>query len=189
MIKKQLRNELRQKLAAIPSEQIAERSQQACERLFEQKEYRKAEVVMVFLSLPHEINTTPVVLRSWQDRKRVLAPKVSWHQRRMLPIEILTLHDVAATTQMGIREPVDGQPFPVANIDMVIVPGLGFDPNGHRLGRGSGFYDRFLAQSDFAGVRCALAFDEQFVEAIPAGPHDVPIDMLITDKTVRHFSH
>jgi 5-formyltetrahydrofolate cyclo-ligase len=189
VIKKQLRNELRQKLASIPPEQIAERSQQACERLFQQKEYRKAEVVMVFLSLPHEINTTAVVLRSWQDRKRVLAPKVSWHQRRMLPIEIRSLQDVATTAPMGIREPVDGQPFPVANIDMVIVPGLGFDPNGHRLGRGSGFYDRFLGQPDFAGIRCALAFEEQFVEAIPAGPHDVPIDILVTDQIVRHFDH
>ncbi len=188
MIKKQIRQRLRQILAAIPPDEVAKRSQLACERLCQQREYRKAEVLMVFLSLPKEIDTTLLVLRAWQDRKRVLAPKVSWEQRRMLPIEIDSLSQNLSTSQMGLREPVDGQPFPVANIDLVVVPGLGFDPFGHRLGRGRGFYDRFLGQDDFAGVRCALAFEEQLVDMIPAGPLDVPVDMLVTDKAVHHFS-
>jgi 5-formyltetrahydrofolate cyclo-ligase len=187
VIKKQTRQRLRQILASIEPDQLAKRSQQACDELCKQKEFRKAEVLMVFLSLPKEIDTTPLVLRAWQERKRVLAPKVSWEQRRMLPIEIESLSQNLATTQMGIREPVNGQPFPVANIDLVIVPGLGFDPFGHRLGRGRGFYDRFLGQPDFKGTRCAIAFEEQFVDMIPTGPYDVPVDMLVTDKRVRRF--
>ncbi|MFQ6047959.1 MAG: 5-formyltetrahydrofolate cyclo-ligase [Phycisphaerae bacterium] len=189
MIKKALRQELRRIVASIPPEQIRQRSLRACDRLVRQPEYRKAEVVMVFLSLPSEIDTAPLVLRAWQDRKRVLAPKVSWQQRRMLPIGIRSLQDDVAVSSAGLREPVDGEPFPVSEIDLVIVPGLGFDPFGHRLGRGRGFYDRFLGQPDFHGTSCAMAFEEQFVDMIPAGPYDVPIDMLVTDRAVRRFHH
>jgi 5-formyltetrahydrofolate cyclo-ligase len=80
-----------------------------------------------------------------------------------------------------------GNPAPVADIDLVVLPGLGFDPFGNRLGRGRGFYDRFLAHRDYRAVSCGLALEEQFVESVPVGPHDMPIDMLVTDKNVRRF--
>ncbi len=116
-----------------------------------------------------------------------MAPKVSWEQRRILPIEIRSLAEHLPESTLGIREPMQGAPFPVANIDLVVVPGLGFDPFGNRLGRGRGFYDHFLAQPDFHGTSCALALEEQFVDNIPAGPHDMQVDMLVTDKSVRRF--
>lgn len=142
---------------------------------------------MVFLPLPLEIDTYPLVLRAWQDRKRVLAPKVSWSQRRMMPVEIRSLTDDLATSQMGLREPVSGIPFPVSMIDLVIVPGLGFDEFGHRLGRGRGFYDRFLAHPEFDGTACAMAFEDQVVAKVPVGPLDRSVDMLVTDEVVRCF--
>jgi len=174
-------------LTGISADQAAARSQQACDRLFAQKEFVKAEIVMVFLSLAGEMDTSPIVLRSWQMRKRVLAPKVSWSQRRMLPVEIRSLSDDLAETTMGIREPVSGIPFPIPMIDLVIVPGLGFDEFGNRLGRGRGFYDRFLAHPEFAGVACGLAFEEQVVPSMPTGPLDRKVQMLVTDAKVRRF--
>ncbi len=142
---------------------------------------------MVFLSLPGELDTTPLVLRSWQSRKRVLAPKVRWNQRRMLPIEIRSLTDDLAVTNMGLREPVTGIPFPINMIDLVVVPGLAFDEFGNRLGRGRGFYDRFLAHPDFQGVTCAMGFHEQLVTTVPVGPLDRSLDMLVTDEAVLRF--
>ena len=144
---------------------------------------------MIFLSLPTEIDTSPLVLRAWQDRKRVLAPKVSWNQRRMMPMEIRSLTEDLTVSAMGIREPVSGIPFPVSMIDLVIVPGLGFDEYGHRLGRGRGFYDRFLAHPEFEGVACALALEEQMLPSIPVGPLDRPVDRIVTDDKVRQFNH
>jgi len=155
--------------------------------LFEQPEYVRAEVIMVFLSLPDEIDTTPIVLRGWQNRKRVLAPRISWNQRRMIPLEIRSLTEDLAITNLGVREPTSGVPFPIEMIDLLIVPGLGFDEFGQRLGRGRGFYDRFLAHPDFKGVACAMALEEQVVPSIPVGPLDRPIDMLITDAKIRRF--
>ncbi len=185
--KKELRQRLRKALADIPREQLETKSLRACHRLFEQPEYVKAEVILVFLSLPTEIETSPLVLRAWQDRKRVLAPKVSWSQRRMVPMEIRSLTEDLTISQMGIREPISGIPFPISTIDLLIVPGLGFDEYGNRVGRGRGFYDRFLAHPEFRGVPCAMAFEEQIIPSVPVGPLDRHVDMLVTDKKVRRF--
>ncbi len=188
MTKKELRQQLRQVLGGLPPTTLHQRSVQACTLLTHTPEYSKAEVVMVFLSLPTEIDTTPLVLHAWRSRKRVLAPKVSWEQRRMLPIEITSLSDDVAETPLGIREPAQGVPIPVASIDLVVVPGLGFDREGNRIGRGRGFYDRFLAHRDFRGTSCGLALEAQVVEQVPSEEMDVQVDMLVTDAEVRRFN-
>jgi len=188
LIKKELRQQLRDLLAGISPQEHHDASLRACARLVETREYQHAEIIMVFLSLLMEIDTTPLVLRAWRDRKRVLTPKVSWEQRRMLPIEIRSLSDdELSESPLGIREPVQGMPFPVANIDLVLVPGLGFDEHGNRVGRGRGFYDHFLAHRDFKGVSCGFAFEKQVIPQVPIGEHDMQVDMLATDAAVRRF--
>ena len=187
MTKRQLRQLLRQRMSEISPEELHERSLTACGRLLEQPEYRRAEIVMTFLSMRREVDTSPIALQCWQGMKRVLAPKVSWEQRRMLPIEIKSLTSDVRDGTLGIREPIDGLPIPVADIDLVIVPGLGFDERGNRLGRGRGFYDGFLSHRDFRGTSCALALEDQVVEEVPHDETDVRIRMLVTDVRVRRF--
>lgn len=187
MIKKEIRQQLRAKIASISPAELHERSVRACARLAQTREYTRSEIIMVFLSLPTEVDTTSLVLQAWRDRKRVLAPKVSWEQRRMLPIQIDSLSDDLSESVLGLREPADGVPIPLANIDMVIVPGIGFDLKGNRLGRGRGFYDRFLAHRDWAGIACGLALEDQVLEEVPVSEHDRKIQMLVTDQTVRRF--
>ncbi|HSW44601.1 MAG TPA: 5-formyltetrahydrofolate cyclo-ligase [Phycisphaerae bacterium] len=188
MIKKELRQQLRNLLGKVSPQELHDCSIRACARLAETREYQQAEIIMVFLSLPTEIDTTPLVMRAWRDRKRVLAPKVSWEQRRMLPIEICSLSDdVLAESPLGIREPVEGAPFPVVNIDLILVPGLGYDEHGNRIGRGRGFYDRFLAHRDRKGVSCGFILEKQVLAEVPIGEHDMQVDMLVTDAAVRRF--
>ncbi len=187
-MKKVIRQQIREMLAGLTPAEIHQWSAQACARMAETNEYRKAEVIMVFLSLPVEIDTTPLVLRAWRDRKRVLAPKVSFEQRRMMPIEVRSLSDdEVQESPLGIREPIQGVPFPVANIDLVLVPGLGFDEHGNRIGRGRGFYDRFLAHRDWKGVACGFAFEKQVLPQVPMDERDMQIDMLVTEAAVRRF--
>lgn len=185
--KEQLREQLRRRINAIAPEDLHERGAAACMRLVETPVYRRAEVVMVFLSMEHEVDTNHVALHCWNNMKRVLAPRVAWEQRRLLPTEIHSLTNDVRDSDRGIREPIDGMPIPVADIDIVIVPGLGFDRDGNRLGRGSGFYDRFLCHRDFRGVACALALEDQVVDAIPSEQRDVRMHMLVTDKRIRRF--
>jgi 5-formyltetrahydrofolate cyclo-ligase len=185
--KKALRDELRQRLSAIPEEELARRSAAACRLLCEQPVYARAEVVMIFLSTPIEVDTRQLALQAWGDHKRVVAPRVSWDQRRMLPIELSSLNSATEYDGMGIRGAVEGIPVPIADVNLVVVPGLAFDDQGNRLGRGRGFYDRFLSHPDFRGVSCGLGFEDQMVDRIPVGEHDVCIRMLVTESQVRRF--
>jgi len=188
-LKSNLRQRLRAALHDLPEEDVQSRSSVACDRLANQPEYQRSEIIMVFLSLPHEVNTTQLVLKAWQDGKRVLAPRVSWEQRRMMPIEIRSLTENIEETQWNIRQPSEGTPIPIGMIDLVLVPGIGFDAAGNRLGRGKGFYDRFLAHPQFHGIICGLAFEQQLVEDIPPDPHDIPVHMLVTEQTCQRFDH
>src|SRR5256885_7921292 len=174
-VKPAVRKQLREKLAAITDEQRHRRSIAACALVASCREFDAARVVMLYLSSPQEVDTAPLALKAWQAGKTVVVPKVSWDQRRMLPVEISSLTDQMTTSGPGVREPADGKPVPVDFIDFVVVPGLGFDSKGYRIGRGMGFYDRFLAQSEFIGTSCGLAFDDQIVPRdLPVQEHDIP---------------
>lgn len=176
---------MRKTLVAIPVIEAARRSAETCRLLCDTAEYRRSEVIMLFLSMASEIDTAPLAMRAWTDGKRVLAPQVSWEQHRLAPVEIRSLGSADISIgQMGVREPINGIPTPIQEVDLVVVPGLAFDRAGNRLGRGRGFYDRFLSRPDFRGVSCALAFHEQLVPDLPHDPHDVRMQMIVTDTEV-----
>ena len=186
--KSALRRELREKLAAMPDDVRHRKSLLACSFVASSAEFQAARVVMLYLSMPAEVDTSPLALKAWQAGKTVVVPKVSWDQRRMLPVEISSLTDQMTTSGPGVREPVSGKPVPVDFIDFVVVPGLGFSTKGYRIGRGMGFYDRFLAQQEFIGTACGLAFDDQLVPELPVLDHDIPLGMLVTDRGLRRFA-
>lgn len=183
-----LRKQLKQTLADFTAPQRHTKSLAATSLLTATPEFAAARVVMLYLSTPDEIDTATLALRCWQQGKMVVVPKVSWDQRRMMPVEISSLSDDQMTvTGPGIREPREGNPIPLGMIDLVVVPALGYTADGHRIGRGMGFYDRFLGQRDFLGVSCGLAFEEQIVPQMPTQDHDQPVAMLVTDRAVRRF--
>ena len=183
-----VRKLLREKLAAMTPADRHAKSLLACGFVSSMPEFAQARVVMLYLSTAEEVDTCPLALRCWQAGKTVVVPKVSWDQRRMLPVEITSLQTGLTTSGQGVREPVGGKPVPVDFIDLVIVPGLGFTDTGYRIGRGMGFYDRFLGAPEFAGCSCGLAFEEQIVPSLPMLDHDVPLGMLATDRGIRRFA-
>lgn len=183
-----IRKHLREVLAALTEAERHQKSLAACQLVAGSPEFAASRVVMLFLSMPSEIDTASLALKCWQAGKTVVVPKVSWDQRRMLPVEITSLNTGMAVTGPGVREPVSGNPIPVDFIDLVVVPGLGFTPTGHRIGRGMGFYDRFLAQPEFLGVSCGLGFEEQVIDQLPLLDHDMPLGMLATDSGIRRFA-
>lgn len=148
---------------------------------------------MIFLSMPGELDTAGVAAQAWRAGKRVLAPHIrtdgdSTHADTMRAREIRSLTEGVCVGPLGARQPVDGPPTPIAEIDLVIVPGLAFDVNGNRLGRGRGFYDRFLGDPGFRGVACGLACEEQVVAAVPCEERDVRVHLLVTDERVMRFA-
>ena len=183
-----IRQQLREKLKAMSDADRQAKSLAATALIAASPEFAAARIVMLYLSIAQEMDTAPLALKCWQAGKTVVVPKVSWDQRRMLPVEITSLQTRMTTTGPGVREPVSGQPMPVNLLDLVIVPGLGFTADGHRIGRGMGFYDRFLAQNDFIGVSCGMGFEEQIVPHLPTLDHDMPLSMLCTDRGIRRFA-
>jgi 5-formyltetrahydrofolate cyclo-ligase len=189
-MKRALRKEMLATLAALSAETVAAKSRQACHRLIGLEEFRSAQTVMIYLPMPREVDTAPLALAAWQDGKTVVAPRVFWGQRHMIPVLCQSLNDKDLSPgRFGVREPLEGEPWPSEEIDLVVTPALAFDRSGHRLGRGGGFYDRFLASPLLKATACGLGFAEQVVDELPVGQNDRRLDVLVTDQEVLRFRH
>ena len=190
MQKNDLRKEMRSVLAAITPEQRHIRSLDVCHQLQDTPEFRRAETIMLFLSMEQEVETSTLVLQAWKEGKTVALPRVRWAEREIEPVAIKSLDTSPNPSMQGLRDPVGGTLISLARIDLVAVPGLAFDRRGYRLGRGKGFYDRFLSQKDFRGLRIALCFQEQLLEdLLPVEPHDMPMNMIVTDQKILRCNH
>jgi 5-formyltetrahydrofolate cyclo-ligase len=189
MDKAQLRRTLLNRLYALPSEQRSEKSRKACQNLVSIEPFQNASTVMMFVSLPQEVDTSEAILHAWQLGKVVAVPKISWEQRHMIPVQINSLETGFSTNAFGLRNPIAGVPVPFEDIDLVVTPALGFDRKGNRLGRGGSFYDRFFANDQLRAVKCGFGFAEQVMDSIPVAEHDLPVDMLVTDEGIIHFDN
>lgn len=187
MDKEQLRSKLQRCLFNMPSKQRSEKSHRACVNLISTPQFRKASSIMMYLSLPHETDTSEAILHAWQLGKAVAVPKISWQQRRMIAVEINSLETNFSTSASGLRSPAVGVPVPFEEIDLVVTPAIGFDKKGNRLGRGGSYYDRFFTEERFNASKCGFAFTEQVVDSIPISSSDVPVDFLVTDEGVVYF--
>ena len=188
MDKKQLRLEFQKTLFEMTPEQRIQKSKKACQNLIATEQFQKASTIMMYLSLPYEADVSEAILCAWQLGKMVVAPKISWQQRHMLPVEINSLDTGFSTKVSGLRNPVKGQPIPFEDIDLVVAPGLGFDRKGNRLGRGGSYYDRFFANENTRAVRCAFAFSEQMCDLVPTNDRDEPVDFIVTDEEVIYVN-
>ena len=188
MEKEQLRSKLQKCLLEMSAEQRSEKSRRACRNLVSTPQFKNASAVMLYLSLPHEVDTSEAILYAWQLGKIVSVPKVSWQQRHMIAVQINSLETDFSTSASGLRNPVTGVPMPFEEIDLVVTPALGFDKKGNRLGRGGSFYDRFFANDELRAPKCGFAFTEQVIDSVPVTRTDVPVDFLVTDEEVVYFN-
>jgi len=176
--KTSLRQQIRARLRAMSPEQHRADSQRLGERLFTLPMWKQARIVLLFAPLRDEPDIGPVISAALKEGKEVLLPKLepggfSYHA---CPIKSV---DGLSPGKFGILEPPDTSTAMALNrLDLVLVPGVAFDPRGGRLGRGKGFYDRLLSAVN--GTKCGVAFDEQIVDAVPVGPMDVRLNCILT---------
>lgn len=188
MDKEQLRHRLQKCLLEMSKQQRNEKNHKACRNLVSTPQFQNASSVMMYLSLPHEVNTSEVILYAWQHGKTVSVPKISWQQRHMIPVQINSLETDFSTEVAGLRNPITGVPTPIEEIELVITPALAFDRKGNRLGRGGAYYDRFFANKQLRAVRCGFAFAEQVLDSIPVRERDERVDFLVTDEEIIYFN-
>ncbi|HPY78264.1 MAG TPA: 5-formyltetrahydrofolate cyclo-ligase [Anaerohalosphaeraceae bacterium] len=187
MVKGITRSRIREALARLDQEQMREKSAAACRHLCTSEEFQQADTIMLYLSLEREVDTTQAVLKSFQQQKTVVVPSILWRERHLIPLTMSSLNCDMTHDRHGLRYPTAGRPMPIEEIDLIVVPGVGFDRQGNRLGRGGGFYDRFLSHNGFRGRICGLAFEEQVLDTIPVMEHDIRLHMLVTDRGVFYF--
>lgn len=185
MDKAQLRSKLRNRLSSITPEARHKKSELACQKLVTLPAFREAATIMMYLALDYEADTEVAVREAWRLGKTVVVPKVVWEEKYMVPVQIDSLDgDFDNGPIAGLRNPVaDGQ-TPLGQIDLVVVPALGFDRQGHRLGHGGGYYDRFFADKHVTALRCGFGFCEQVVDAVPVFDTDQSLDLIVTDEYI-----
>jgi 5-formyltetrahydrofolate cyclo-ligase len=158
-----------------------ERALAACALLVETPEFARAEVVLSYAPLRFELDPSAAVERALSLGKQVLLPRVIPDSHE-LSLHLYASGDELEESGMGIREPLPTSPrIAPERVDLVLVPGLAFDPRGFRLGFGKGFYDRLLPTLPRA-VRFGLAFELSLLPEVPSEPHDAPMDGVITEK-------
>ncbi|MCF7957436.1 MAG: 5-formyltetrahydrofolate cyclo-ligase [Phycisphaerae bacterium] len=188
MTKLDARKQIQSLLKTIEPGDFQAKSITACNNLCQLPEFGDASVVMMFLSMAGEIDIDPAILVALERGKSVLVPNIDWNENRIIPVRLDRLCRDMPVDRYGIRYPKDAVAVDCSKIDLVVVPGLGFDRMGRRLGRGGGYYDRFLGRDDIGGLTCGIAMEEQVLDKVPIDDHDIPLDMLVTDKAIRHFS-
>lgn len=184
--KKELRRKLIQERCTFPNDLRLELSENIAERLIRSDEYTKCDTVLVFISTRIEVDTSPILTTALTDGKIVGAPRCESKENLMDFYRINSRGDLESGA-FDILEPKQGCPMIESFSKAIcIVPGLAYDINGHRIGFGRGYYDRFL--SKFDGISCGVCFDEFIVGDIPVEPTDIPVNMLVTQsKTIRTY--
>jgi 5-formyltetrahydrofolate cyclo-ligase len=146
--------------------------------------YRQATSLGLYSPIQNEVQTDLVAQQARLDGKRLLYPRVCGERLEFCPVnEVADLICGA----FGICEP-QGAPVPLTEIDLLVLPGVGFDLDGHRLGFGKGFYDRTLATAPTHLARVGFAYEFQVVAQLPAAGHDCRITTLVTEQRTLHFT-
>ncbi len=182
--KNALRANARAALAALAPAERAERSRQFIARLRDLPAFRLARRALLYAPLPTEPDIDPLWMMGSVADKQCAYPRVEGVATRLYYVHGL---NELEPTRWGLREPLmlAAREADLADLDVVLVPGLAFDARGGRLGRGGGFYDRLLAGRGKRTilVGCCFAF-QRSGEDLPLAPHDVLMDFVLTDEGV-----
>ncbi|MBC8310215.1 MAG: 5-formyltetrahydrofolate cyclo-ligase [Planctomycetes bacterium] len=167
-------------IAEMTPEEKCHASTLICDRLMSIASVIFADTIFAYLPLDDEVNILQL-LNQWIDESRTVGvPLVSWESKTMRAGVLSSLDEhTLKITRHGLREPIHRHPIPADIIDVILVPGMGFDTSGGRLGRGGGFYDRYLDLSR-PPIVIGIAFDQQILESVQCYTHDQPMTAVVT---------
>lgn len=175
MNKQELRRAIRERKRAMTEEEIVKRSNALAEKFYNSPAYQAASTIYGYLPYNQEVRTIPMLQRALDEGKRVAVPKVYGEEMRFIYLEDLTQ---VSKGYAGIPEPIADAPVAEDQRALVLMPGLAFDPQGHRIGYGGGFYDRFLAQEPHHPT-LALCYEFQMQAHLDTEEFDIPVDTVL----------
>lgn len=175
MDKTELRREIRARKRAMTEEEIETRSAKLAQLFFASEAYQNAKTIYGYLPYNQEVRTVPMLERALKDGKKVAVPKVYGDEMKFLYLDDL---NAVAKGYAGIPEPIADEPVAQDKTALVLMPGLAFDPQGHRIGYGGGFYDKFLA-AEPNHPTLALCYEFQMLPNLDVEDHDIPVDTVL----------
>ncbi|QJB58374.1 5-formyltetrahydrofolate cyclo-ligase [Pseudodesulfovibrio sp. zrk46] len=183
--KKELRSRLIAKRAGLPEHDILENSSHVVELIRSLYEWKNAREVLIYWPIKGEVDVRPLVTELWQRDVTVLMPRCRPDARGEMDIACAACEDELTPGPFSIMEP-DAETCPPVDIccpDLAIIPGVGFDRRGYRLGFGGGYYDRLLATDGMKKtIKIGVGYTFQLVEELPTQPWDMPVDIICTQE-------
>ncbi|RUS89067.1 hypothetical protein EGW08_003178 [Elysia chlorotica] len=189
-----LRELIKKKLSQLTAQEMQMQSKIIHEKVVSSEIFKNSNRISIFLSMKDEINTYPVVQSILEMGKQCFIPNCNGTDMIMVPFKSFDEEKTFTKSHFGVSQPAKFEPDQDANksggIDLMFMPGLGFSKEGHRLGRGKGYYDKYLELCSNTGKMpktIALIFKEQLLDHIPTGEHDMSVDFLFypTEKEVE----
>ncbi len=180
--KQQLRIKMKQQLSSQSRDNREAASKEIAVRLFDSDEFKQAKIIMFYAGTDSEVNTEGMIKRALSAGKTIVLPVAKEEDKKLIASQIIDFDKELKLGPYGILEPEEEyvREIDKEKIELVIVPGLAFDRTGRRLGRGKGYYDRFLSSLPSKTPKIGLAFNFQIVERIPCEPHDFPLTSVIS---------
>lgn len=180
MSKNAIRKRILSRRDALSALEIASLSQEVTARFLANAAYAAASTIALYCSIRSEVSTSGIFASAVLGGKRVLYPRTVGSTLEFVAVETL---DALVESRFGICEPWSGLPVPLAEIDLIVLPGVAFDDKGVRLGYGLGCYDRALAEGGRPTL-IGLAYDFQVVASLPRERHDIPVDFVVTERKI-----
>lgn len=178
--KKLIRKEIFKRRKEASKKDVIHNSKCICDTLCDMEEFQQYEWIYVYIDCKNEVMTGEIMKKALEMGKRIAAPRV--HGQEMTFYEIKSLDDLEPG-YFGIMEPKDGLLAVTHEDAFLVMPGVAFDRNRHRVGYGGGFYDRYLEK--YAKLyKAALAFEFQMMDEVPVEPTDILPDVVITEKQI-----
>jgi 5-formyltetrahydrofolate cyclo-ligase len=184
--KSQIREEVRDNLAALSAKEIAKKTKAIENRLFEFANFLEAKIALLYVNNDGEVSTRDILERSYRYRKIVVLPAFNPDQYSMNLLKVDDLKHDLKPGPRGIFEPDPNRckTVPIDRIDIAIIPAVALDEKGGRIGSGEGYYDRLIPNLSITTRKVALAFENQIVPQIPLESHDKYVDIIITDERI-----
>ncbi len=169
-----------EKRNAMGKDEVAKKSEAIMNRLFSMNEYRNAKTVAFYVSFGSEVETWSMIERALEEGKRTCVPVC--RGTKMVFSRVRSTGEIDSKSEFGIMEPGRIDELPLGEIDLFALPCKAFDAQRHRIGFGVGHHDRALVNA--GGKKVCLAFEAQKAENIPAEPHDIRMDFIVTENKV-----
>ncbi|MDQ2085011.1 5-formyltetrahydrofolate cyclo-ligase [Herbivorax sp. ANBcel31] len=186
--KKEIRKKILDLRKKLLKEQVLKKSKAITQKIITLNQFLESKNIMVYMNFSKEVSTKLLIEKCFEKNKRVLLPlaNLKSEKSKLEVYEVTDIENQVGKSKYGILEPKKEltQRIDAKEIDMVVVPGVVFDENRNRIGYGAGCYDSFLRETRKECYKTGIAFELQICYHIPIEEHDVPLDMIVTEKRI-----